>query len=183
MSVQVKRRRDTATNISTFTPATGELIVDTTNNRVIVGDGSTVGGFAAAKLSETVRNNVSANNVAAGANGAIMQDVVFEQTLSLSGPSSTAATPIPQGATVFAVGARVITAITGPTSFEVGVSGTPAQFSSGGGLTLGSIAGGAVAPTFFAATTSIVVTGVGGSFSGGAVRLSTHYRICAPPTS
>lgn len=52
MSVQVKHRRDTAANISTFTPAQGELIVDTTNNRVIVGDGATVGGFAAAKLSE-----------------------------------------------------------------------------------------------------------------------------------
>ena len=52
MSVQVKRRRDTATNISTFTPAQGELIVDTTNNRVIVGDGATAGGWAAAKLSE-----------------------------------------------------------------------------------------------------------------------------------
>jgi hypothetical protein len=52
MSVQVKHRRDTAANIATFTPAQGELIVDTTNNRVIVGDGATVGGFPAAKLSE-----------------------------------------------------------------------------------------------------------------------------------
>ena len=52
MSIQVKRRRDTAANIASFTPAQGELIVDTTNNRVIVGDGSTAGGFPAAKLSE-----------------------------------------------------------------------------------------------------------------------------------
>lgn len=52
MSVQVKHRRDTAANIATFTPAQGELIVDTTNNRVVVGDGATVGGIAAAKLAE-----------------------------------------------------------------------------------------------------------------------------------
>jgi hypothetical protein len=52
MSVQVKRRRDTAANIAGFTPAQGELIVDVTNNRMIVGDGSTVGGWPAAKLSE-----------------------------------------------------------------------------------------------------------------------------------
>jgi hypothetical protein len=52
MSVQVKRRRDTAANIAGFTPAQGELIVDVTNNRVIVGDGSTVGGWPAAKLSD-----------------------------------------------------------------------------------------------------------------------------------
>ena len=54
MSVQVKHRRDTAANIASFTPAQGELIVDTTNNRVIVGDGSTLGGFAAAKLADIV---------------------------------------------------------------------------------------------------------------------------------
>jgi hypothetical protein len=52
MSVQVKHRRDIAANIATFTPAQGELIVDTTNNRVLVGDGVTAGGWAAAKLSE-----------------------------------------------------------------------------------------------------------------------------------
>jgi hypothetical protein len=52
MSVQVKHRRDTAANIAGFTPAQGELIVDTTNNRVIVGDGATVGGWPSAKLAE-----------------------------------------------------------------------------------------------------------------------------------
>lgn len=52
MSVQVKHRRDTAANIAAFTPAQGELVVDTTNNRVILGDGSTVGGVALAKLSD-----------------------------------------------------------------------------------------------------------------------------------
>ena len=52
MSVQVKRRRDTAANIATFTPAQGEFIFDTTNNRIIAGDGSTAGGWPAAKLSE-----------------------------------------------------------------------------------------------------------------------------------
>jgi hypothetical protein len=52
MSVQLKLRRDTAANISAFTPDQGELIIDTTNNRVVVGDGSTAGGSAAAKLSE-----------------------------------------------------------------------------------------------------------------------------------
>ncbi len=52
MSVQVKHRRDTAANIAAFTPAQGEIIVDTTNNRMVVGDGATVGGYAAAKLTE-----------------------------------------------------------------------------------------------------------------------------------
>lgn len=52
MTVQVKRRRDSATNIAVFTPAQGELIVDTTNNRMIVGDGTTMGGWPVAKLAD-----------------------------------------------------------------------------------------------------------------------------------
>lgn len=52
MSIQVKRRREAATFLSTYTGAQGELLVDTTNNRVQVHDGATPGGFAAAKLSE-----------------------------------------------------------------------------------------------------------------------------------
>lgn len=56
MSVQVKRRRDTAANVVAYAGAQGELIVDTTNNRVTVHDGVTPGGWAAAKLSETLTN-------------------------------------------------------------------------------------------------------------------------------
>src|SRR5271166_5292697 len=56
MSVQVKRRRDTAANVAAYTGAQGELIVDTTNDRVTVHDGATAGGFAAAKLSEVITN-------------------------------------------------------------------------------------------------------------------------------
>lgn len=52
MSVQVQRRRGTAAQHATFTGAAGELTVDTTNNRVVVHDGSTVGGVSLAKLSE-----------------------------------------------------------------------------------------------------------------------------------
>lgn len=56
MSVQVRRRREAAAFLSTFVGAQGELLVDTTNNRVQVHDGTTPGGFPAAKLSEIVAN-------------------------------------------------------------------------------------------------------------------------------
>jgi len=56
MSVQVKRRRDTAANLASFTGAQAELLVDTTNNRVQVHDGVTPGGWPAAKLAEVVTN-------------------------------------------------------------------------------------------------------------------------------
>jgi len=53
MSVQVKRRRDTAANLATFTGAQGELLVDTTNNRLQVHDGATAGGWPAALETRT----------------------------------------------------------------------------------------------------------------------------------
>src|ERR1700728_3268548 len=55
-AVQVQYRRGTATQIASFTGAQGELVVDTTNNRVVVQDGAMAGGFPAPKLSEVVTN-------------------------------------------------------------------------------------------------------------------------------
>lgn len=60
MSVQVRRRRETAAYLATFVGAQGELLVDTTSNRVQVRDGTTPGGFPAAKLSEVVANTRTA---------------------------------------------------------------------------------------------------------------------------
>lgn len=60
MSVEVKRRREAASFLATFTGAPAELLVDTTNNRVQVHDGATPGGWAAAKLAEVVTNTRAA---------------------------------------------------------------------------------------------------------------------------
>jgi hypothetical protein len=52
MSEQLKLRGDTATNLVSFTPAQRECVVDITNNRLCVGDGTTANGWPLAKLSE-----------------------------------------------------------------------------------------------------------------------------------
>src|SRR5215472_1550871 len=49
---QLQLRRGTAAQVAAFTGAQGEIVVDTTNNRVVVQDGATAGGFAAAKLTD-----------------------------------------------------------------------------------------------------------------------------------
>lgn len=54
MSEQLQLRRGTAVQVAAFTGAQGEVAVDTTNNRLVVQDGTTAGGFAAAKLAEIV---------------------------------------------------------------------------------------------------------------------------------
>ena len=97
MSVQVKHRRDTAANIASFTPAQGELVVDTTNNRVIVGDGATVGGFAAARLSDIpspTRTAVSDANYTAVSTD---RNIAYTSITAARTVSLPAASAFPQG--------------------------------------------------------------------------------------
>jgi Major tropism determinant N-terminal domain len=184
LSVQVQLRRDTAANISAFTPAQGEGIVDLTNNRLTIGDGSTSGGHPMARLSEVVLNDAASNVLALGPNGSsITLNVVEQELLSLSGASVNASTQIPAGALLFAVATRVVTAITGATSFSVGYSGSLSAFGSGLGIAAGSTNEGLIGPNPFYSATTVVLTAAGGAFTAGAVRLSLMYLMFGPPTS
>ena len=60
MSEQLQLRRGTASQIAAFIGAQGEVVIDTTNNRAVVSDGSTAGGWPAAKLAEVVTNTRTA---------------------------------------------------------------------------------------------------------------------------
>jgi hypothetical protein len=51
-ATQLQFRRGTAAQMATFTGAQGEVVVDTTNNRVVVHDGTTAGGWPAARVAE-----------------------------------------------------------------------------------------------------------------------------------
>ena len=60
MTEQLQLRRGAASQVAAFTGAPGEIVVDTTNNRAVVSDGLTVGGWPAAKLAEVVTNTRTA---------------------------------------------------------------------------------------------------------------------------
>jgi len=77
-AVQVQYRRGTSSQVAFFTGAAGEMVVDTTNNRVVVQDGSTAGGWPAAKLSEVTK---SIN----GLNGALTISPTDGNVVSASG--------------------------------------------------------------------------------------------------
>jgi hypothetical protein len=278
MSEQLQLRRGTSANVAASTGAQGEVFVDTTNNRLVLQDGATAGGFAAAKIADVAQrtavadagysalatdrliaytslsaaravtlpaasafptgfsllvadesgncsptNTITVNRAgsdtidgAASAvvnsaygyvrlesdgsgkwtvvgqsglavqstHGANVQFGIVEGLVSaLSGASVTTSVQIPANCIVFAVSERVTTTITGPTSFEVGVTGTPTQFGSGLSLAAGSSNYGLIGPTAFYAATAIVLTATGGNFSGGAVRLAVHYMTISPATS
>ncbi len=51
-ATQVQLRRGIATDFITFTPASGEVTVDLTNKRIVIGDGNTIGGYTGCNLSD-----------------------------------------------------------------------------------------------------------------------------------
>lgn len=51
-ATQLQFRRGTAAQMATFTGAQGEIVVDTSNNRAVVHDGTTAGGWPAARVAE-----------------------------------------------------------------------------------------------------------------------------------
>ena len=284
MSEQLQLRRGTSSQVAAFTGAQGETVMDTTNNRLVVNDGSTAGGWPAAKLSEVITNtrtavndapysvlatdrmvaytalsaarvvNLPAStayptgtrlvvvdetgncstiktltitpngadviegvataavnvpygfiglesnqagewtivdqgfmpalaNIAAAAHGANIQIGVLETLVTLSGSSTTASIPIPANCIVLAVGARVVTAITGAPSYEVGVSGNLTQFGSALAIGAGSTNFGLIGPTAFYTNTNLIITATSGSFTGGQVRLSISYLLANPSAS
>ncbi len=281
MSEQLQLRRGTATQVSAFTGAQGEAVMDTTNNRLVASDGTTPGGHPAARLDEVITNTRAAvsdtaytilatdrmvaytalsasravtlpassafptgtrlividesgncsvtktltlsaagtdtidgaasavvnqsygfiglesdgaghwtvidqgfmpslANIAAAAHGASIQAQVLETTVALSGASTNASLQIPANCIVLAVGARVVTTITGAPSYEVGVSGNLTQFGSALAIATGSTNFGIIGPAPIYSATTLTITATSGSFTGGQVRLSISILLANP---
>lgn len=99
-AVQVQYRRGAASQVAAFAGAPGEMVVDTTNNRLVVQDGTTVGGWPAAKLSEvqTVsRTAISDANYAAGASDRVIAYTSLTAGRTVTLPS---AASFPAGSTL-----------------------------------------------------------------------------------
>jgi hypothetical protein len=65
LSEQLQLRRGTSSQVASFVGQPGECVVDTTNNRIVINDGSTTGGWPAAKLVEVITNTRTAVSDAA----------------------------------------------------------------------------------------------------------------------
>lgn len=79
MSTQIQLRRGTTAQHSSFTGAVGEVTVDTDKKVTVVHDGSTAGGFPAAKDSE-VAKLASANTFTAQQTFAELKETVYNLT-------------------------------------------------------------------------------------------------------
>ena len=121
--------------------------------------------------------------VTAGPRGAATaQRVVEIDHTVVAGATSTTSAVIPDKAVVIGVTARVDSAITGATTWQLGVSGSPDRYGSGLGTAQGSFAQGVSgSPTAYFGATALVLTAQGGNFSGGQVRLGVHFLEVIPP--
>jgi hypothetical protein len=97
----------------------------------------------------------------------------------LSGASVTATSLIPAGAVVVGVTAKVLTAVTGATSWQLGTAADPDRFAATGGIALGSTtqnsdwtAGGIEC---FPAATNLILTANGSNFTAGSIQISVQY--------
>ncbi|BBF93530.1 DUF2793 domain-containing protein [Blastochloris tepida] len=105
------------------------------------------------------------------AHGGALSLHAIEAEVTLSGASVTSSLVIESRRTCLGVAARTIQAITGATSFKVGIAGEPAKFGDLLGLDEGASNIGIIGPTGFYADTPVVITANGGAFTGGRVRL------------
>ena len=148
-TTQVKRRRGTAAQCDAMTPAEGEIIVDTTNDRVRVGDGSTSGGISVPNAFDIQKNSFSAAT-AGGTADAL--------TLTL--------TPAPASYTSnMSVSFKAASTNTGAATLNVnGLGATNLRKSSGGSivaLSAGDIVSGAFYTAYYDGT-NFVLEGAGG---------------------
>lgn len=149
-TTQTQIRRDTAANLGAATPAAGELAWDTTNNRLSVGNGSTLGGVKHASAKD-VQNQTFEYGTVGGTANAI--------TLTNS--------PV---ITAYATGQKFCFKATGTntTAVTVNVDGVGVKniykLSSGalGALAAGDIVSGAVYTIIYDGTQFQISGGVGG---------------------
>jgi Protein of unknown function (DUF2793) len=162
-------------------PQTGWRVWDAGAGQLLVWTGSAWTGLDAAMGLLTRAASV---RVAEGLAGAATDVVVAEELLSgLSGAAVTSTVAIPDRAIVLGVSTRTVTAITGATSYDCGISGETSKFGGSLGIAAGSTNIGVIGPQAFYAATPIVLTANGANFTGGAVRIAIHYLLPMAPQS
>lgn len=113
--------------------------------------------------------------VTPGGAGYGVRSVEMEVTLT-AGASVTSAPIFPARSIAFGVTGRVIETITGDaTAWRLGDGDDDARFGSGLGLSLNSWVNGPTGPLVYWMPTGVSITGEGGGFTGGRVRLVAHF--------
>ena len=116
-------------------------------------------------------------------NGAGLGMDIAEEEVVCAGASVATTIAIPARSIALAVSVRTTLAITGAASFNCGISGDLSKFGGSLGVALGSTNIGVIGPQAFYANAPIILTAVGGGFTGGKVRVAAQFLTFAAPTN
>ena len=100
-----------------------------------------------------------------------------------SGASFTTADLIPERAIVFGVTGVVTSAISGATTFRLGVAGDDTRYGSGLSVAQGAWISGPSSPIVYWAPTGMLVTSEGADFTSGNLRLAVHFATLSVPVA
>ncbi|MDB2414176.1 DUF2793 domain-containing protein [Rickettsiales bacterium] len=92
-----------------------------------------------------------------------------------SGASKDTTITIPNRSILLTVNVRVLTAVTGASSFDVGISGETSKFGGSIGVGQDSTNIGIIGPTAFYSDTAVRLTANGSDFTGGVIRATMQY--------
>jgi hypothetical protein len=137
------------------------------------------------RLTLTYEDAVWRDGIALTANGGRVTLRAKESEVTLSGAfvDTSDAAFIPNRAIVLGVAARTTLAITGATSYGLGVAGDTTKFGNLLGIALGSTNVGVIGPTAYYADTAVRVTANGANFTAGKVRLVCYFLEMTAPTA
>jgi hypothetical protein len=136
------------------------------------------------RLSIVYEDSVWRDGVAVTQHGGRITLRAKEEELTLTGAFvETSAGFIPDRAIVLGVASRTTQAITGASSYDVGVSGEANKFGGSLGISLGSTNIGVIGPTAYYADTKVRATANGSNFTGGKVRLVVYFLEMSAPTA
>ncbi len=137
----------------------------------------------AERLTVTYEDGIWRDGIALTSHGGRVTLRAKEEELTLAGAFvDTADTAfIPDRAIVLGVASRTTLAITGATSYGVGIVGNTTQFGNLLGAGLNSTNNGVIGPTAFYADTKVRITANGGNFTAGKVRLIVYFLEMSVP--
>ena len=105
-------------------------------------------------------------------------DIIELDHVLVAGAFNDTSLSIPDRAIVFGLTALVLTDVSGPASWTLGVAADPQRYGNSIGLSAGStVIGVSGTPTAYYGATSVRVTATGADFTGGTLRLALHYMI------
>jgi hypothetical protein len=137
------------------------------------------------RLAVTYEDGVWRDGVALTEHGGRVTLRAKEEEVTLSGAFTETADAafISNRAIVLGVASRTTLAVTGATSYAVGIAGDTGKFGDLLGVAAGSNNVGVIGPTAFYADTKVRITANGGNFTGGKVRLICSFLEMSAPTS